>query len=137
MKLISLFVAAAVSTVAIAGSFTLQYDPIYDTAGESMDVVACSELATEFPTFGSLPKFPNIGAFAAVSGFGSPSCGTCWELTTDLVSAPLFAIAIDHAGAGLINLSEEAMNTLTNGQAVALGHYPVTANQVASSLCGL
>ncbi|KAE9408053.1 Cerato-platanin [Gymnopus androsaceus JB14] len=140
MKLLSLFVSAAVAASAVAD--TLQYDTIYDDGSESLDVVACSDgvngLLTKagFTTFNSLPSFPNIGAFGAVAGFNSPNCGTCWEIVWG-DSAPLYALAIDHAGSGLINLSEEAMNTLTGGLAVELGAVTVTSTQVDASNCGL
>ena len=45
-------------------------------------------------------------------------------------------LAIDHAGSGF-NIALEAMNKLTNGQAVQLGVVQATVNQVAASVCGL
>lgn len=45
-------------------------------------------------------------------------------------------LAIDHAGDGLV-MSQEAMNALTNNQAVALGTVQATVTQVAASECGL
>ncbi|GAW03658.1 cerato-platanin 6 [Lentinula edodes] len=124
MKFFSLFVPAIVA--AFVAADTLQYDPIYDQGSESLDVVACSDganglLTKGFTTFNSLPTFPNIGAFGAVTGWNSPECGTCWQIVytnSNGAQTTLNAIAVDHAGAGLINLSEEAMNTLTNGNAV-------------------
>ncbi|KAE9403830.1 Cerato-platanin [Gymnopus androsaceus JB14] len=139
MKLLSLFVSAAVAASAFAD--TLKYDTIYDIGSESLDVVACSDgvnglLTKGFTTFNSLPSFPNIGAFAAVTEWDSPNCGTCWEIVWG-DSAPLYALAIDVAGTGLINLSEEAMNTVTGGLAVELGSVAVTSTQVDASKCGL
>jgi len=144
MKFVSLFIPAIVAAFTVAD--TLQYDPIYDDGSESLDVVACSDganglLTKGFTTFSSLPTFPNIGAFAAVEAWNSPNCGTCWQVVyTDsngVSSAPLNVIAVDHAGAGLINVSEEAMNTLTGGNAVQFGAVQVTATQIAASACGL
>ena len=45
-------------------------------------------------------------------------------------------LAIDHAAAGF-NIAEAAMNTLTGGQAVALGRIDATATQVNNSVCGV
>ncbi|KAF9072065.1 Cerato-platanin [Rhodocollybia butyracea] len=112
---------------------------------ESLDVVSCSNgpnglESLGFTNFKSLPTFPNIGAFGAVTGFGSSECGTCWNIayTNDAgETTTLNALAIDHAGPGLINLSQEAMDTLTDGNAVFLGSVPVTAVQVDKSVCGL
>ena len=105
-----------------------------------MNTVACSDgaagLASRFPTFGSVPTFPNIGGASAISGFVSPDCGTCWELTDQTTGVSIFITAIDHAGNGF-NIAEEAMNTLTDGQAVFLGRIDAAATQVDKSNCGL
>ena len=45
-------------------------------------------------------------------------------------------LAIDHAAAGF-NIAQAAMDTLTNGQAVALGRIDAAATQVSPSACGL
>ncbi|KAJ3878896.1 Cerato-platanin [Lentinula edodes] len=135
-------VVAAFTTLVAAD--TLQYDTAYDDASASLSTVACSDgsnglLTRGFPTFGSLPSFPNIGAFGAVEGWNSANCGTCWQVTysSNGVSTTVNVLAVDHAGDGLINVSEEAMNTLTNGNAVAFGAVTVTSVQVDSSACGL
>ncbi|KAJ3719933.1 snodprot1 [Lentinula raphanica] len=143
MKFFSILVPAFAA--AFVAADTLQYDPIYDQGSESLAVVACSDganglLTQGFTTFNSLPTFPNIGAFGAVTGWNSPECGTCWQISytnSNGATKTLNAIAVDHAGSGLINLSEEAMNTLTNGNAVQFGAVQVTATQVAKSACGL
>ncbi|KAF8206508.1 immunomodulatory protein [Mycena galopus ATCC 62051] len=121
---------------------TVAFDETYDNASESLDVVACSDgvngLETKgFTTFGSLPKFPFIGAAGAVAGFNSPNCGTCWQLTYAGTGNTINVLAIDHAGAGTFNIALEAMNTLTNGNAVEFGRVTVTSKQVAASVCGL
>ncbi|TFY72516.1 hypothetical protein EVG20_g478 [Dentipellis fragilis] len=122
-----------------AATVNVRYDQTYDNSGESLSVVACSDgpnglLTKGFTTFGSLPTFPNIGAAQAVAGWNSPSCGTCWRLTYNGTS--INVIAIDHAGDGF-NLSLEAMNTLTKGQAVFDGIVQATATQLTSTQCGL
>jgi hypothetical protein len=81
----------------------------------------CTETALQhippFTTFGSLPTFPNISAADAIAGWNSPQCGTCWKITYKGKSVTV--IAIDHADG--FNLSLEALNKLTNGQAEQLG----------------
>lgn len=129
---------AAAALVSSAGAITVSYDQTYDNAGQSMATVACSNgpngLMERFPTFGSLPHFPNIGGAAAVAGFGSPQCGSCWQLSYEGRSINI--LAIDHADNGF-NIALEAMNTLTNGQGVFLGRIDAAVTQVDKSVCGL
>jgi len=65
---------------------TVSFDNVYDNPAGDLNTVTCSTgsngLVTKgFKTFGSLPTFPNIGGAAAVTGFNSAGCGTCWALT--------------------------------------------------------
>ncbi|KAI0522158.1 EC5 protein [Xylaria bambusicola] len=128
------------SLTAMASAVTVAYDQGYDIASRSMTAVSCSDgpngLITRYGwnTQGQIPRFPNIGAAAAVAGWNSAQCGTCWKLTYKGRSVNV--LAIDHAGAGF-NIALGAMNTLTNGQAVALGRVDATATQVAVNQCGL
>ncbi|KAF5362779.1 hypothetical protein D9757_011003 [Collybiopsis confluens] len=145
MKFFTSVFISAVAAATLAAAETLQYDPAYDVGSSSLATVACSDganglLTKGFSTFDSLPNFPNIGAFGQVAGFNSANCGTCWQVTytaSNGDSETLNILAVDHAGQGLINVSEEAMNTLTGGNAVAFGAVPVDIVQVASSACGL
>ena len=130
---------ALLFTTAAAQGVTLSYDTAYDDASTSLATVACSDganglLTKGFSTFGSLPHFPNIGGAAAIAGWNSASCGTCWQLTYSGNS--INVLAIDHAASGF-NIALEAMNTLTNNQATFLGRIDATAKKVASSQCGL
>ncbi|KAH8111775.1 SnodProt1 [Phellopilus nigrolimitatus] len=114
------------------------YDTKYDNASGDMLSTSCSDgtngLARRFATYGSVPTFPNIGGAAAVAGWNSASCGSCWNLTYD--GASVVVTAIDHADDGF-NLSQEALDALTDGQAVDLGAVQVNAEQVNASFCGL
>ena len=114
------------------------YDTAYDNASGSMSDVSCSDgpdgMASRYPTFGNVPSFPNIGGASAIAGWGSTECGSCWSLTYN--SAQIYVTAIDHADDGF-NLAEEALNTLTDGEAVELGTVQVDAVQVDASFCGL
>ena len=136
MQLLSLL-----STLLFAGAaFAVRasYDTTYDNRGQSMLTVACSDgangLASRFPTFGSVPTFPNIGGAAAIAGWNSPQCGSCWRLTYQ--GRSITVTAIDHTDDGF-NLSLQALNTLTNGRAVEFGAVDVQATQLARSACGL
>ena len=123
---------------------TVSYDATYDNFQESLNNVACSNgangLVTKgFTTFGSLPDFPFIGGAPAVAAWNSTNCGTCWELTYTSPSGSISTIdvlAIDTSGNGF-NIAEDAMNVLTDGQAVQLGRITVTFEQVDASVCGL
>ncbi|THH07956.1 hypothetical protein EW145_g3023 [Phellinidium pouzarii] len=132
------------SSLLLAGSalatVPASFDNTYDNAAGSMLTVACSTgatgLAGRFPTFGDVPTFPNIGGASAIAGFGSANCGTCWKLTFAGTGVSILVTAIDHAGDGF-NLSQEALDTLTDGNAVADGVVQVDAVQVDASQCGL
>ncbi|KAI1638067.1 immunomodulatory protein [Biscogniauxia mediterranea] len=132
------FVAQILSLVAVTSAASVAYDQNYDNGGQSTNTVACSDgiygLAGRFPTFGSFPQFPYIGAADVVAGWNSPQCGTCWQLTWQGKS--INVLAIDHAGSGF-NIAVDAMNALTGGRAVELGRIDATATQVASSVCGI
>ncbi|KDR81919.1 hypothetical protein GALMADRAFT_240231 [Galerina marginata CBS 339.88] len=125
-------------------AINVSFDTTYDNSGQSLATVACSDgshglLTRGFTTFGSLPKFPHIGGAPAVTGFNSPNCGTCWQLTFvngQGVSKSINVLAIDVATPDF-NIALSAMNELTGGQAVQLGRAPITSTQVASSVCGL
>lgn len=116
------------------------FDNTYDNSAGSTLTVSCSNgpngLAGRFPTFGSFPTFPNIGGAAAIAGFGSSNCGSCWNLTDPDTGVSILLTAIDHAANGF-NIAQEALDTLTNGNAVFDGSAPVNAVQVASSECGI
>ena len=138
------FLALAALFPTLAYSLTVSFDPTYDNKAGSLDTVACSNGSNGvenlgFKTFGDLPNFPNIGGAPAITGFNSVNCGTCWNLTfvnSQGVSKSINILAIDVATPNF-NIAEEAMNTLTNGQAEQLGRVPITAAQVSKTLCGL
>ena len=129
----------ALASSSLATTASVSYDNTYDDSSASLDIVACSNganglLTKGYTTFGSLPSFPRIGGAAAVAGWNSVNCGTCWQLTYNDVS--IVVLAIDHTDDGF-NISEEALNELTNGQAVDLGRVTATVTQVDAKQCGL
>ncbi|KAI9433900.1 Cerato-platanin [Lactarius indigo] len=121
MKLTSTL-TSLVALFSVASAVNVRYDTTYDNPQGSLS------------TFGSLPSFPNIGAAQAVAGWNSTACGSCWKISFGGKS--INVIAVDHAGDGF-NLSLEAMDTLTNGQAQQLGVINAQATQVDASQCGL
>lgn len=132
-------VALFVSTALAQSQVNVAYDETYDNSSQSLSTTSCSDgtnglLTKGYTTFGSLPDFPYIGAAAAVTGWNSDACGTCWQLTYN--GNTINVLAVDHAGDGF-NLSLEALNVLTDYQAQSLGHVTATATQVDSSVCGL
>ncbi|OAQ91657.1 cerato-platanin domain-containing protein [Purpureocillium lilacinum] len=125
--------ASAASTVSVS------YDPIYDVSTTSLNKVACSDgphglKRFGFSTLGDLPKFPMIGGAQVIAGYGSESCGSCWELTYNTTSIRI--LAIDHTDTGL-NIGLAAMNALTNDRAQFLGRIQATATQLDAAACGL
>lgn len=136
-------VASLLAAVPLIQAITVAYDPVYDKRANSMEIVACSDgengLITQgYPTFGAVPRFPNIGAAAAVADWNSPNCGTCWQLTyksSANITRTVNITAVDHADAGFV-LSLAAMNTLTGGLGTQLGRINATSKQVPLSSCG-
>jgi len=70
----------------------------------------------------------------AVEGWNSANCGSCWQVTYKGKS--INVLAVDHAADGF-NLSQKAMDALTNGQAVDLGHVQATVKSLSPHVCGL
>ena len=144
MKLSLIFTSIVVLLTSVHAQLFVTYDAAYGNGSQSLDTVACSNgpnglITRGFTTFGSLPTFPLIGGAPAVTGFDSPDCGTCWELTyvnAEGVSTSINILAIDVATPNY-NIALEAMNELTDDQAVSLGRAPVTAVQLPASNCGL
>ncbi|EEB97630.1 hypothetical protein MPER_03016, partial [Moniliophthora perniciosa FA553] len=130
MKFTTTIIALALA--ASTGAVQLRFDNTYDNASGSMNTVACSTgangLSQRFPTFGSVPTFPHIGASSDIGGFNSPACGNCKYLTLlrgnwtngicstgytisftfQGVTRSINLVAIDHAGNGF-NVAQAAM----------------------------
>ncbi|KAH6686972.1 EC5 protein [Plectosphaerella plurivora] len=133
-------ILAALSLTAAASAASVSYDTGYDDGSRPLTSVSCSDGANGLITRygwqnqGQVKGFPYIGGADAIAGWNSNQCGTCWQLTYNGKSINI--LAIDHAGSGF-NIALDAMNALTNGQAVSLGRVDATATQVAISACGL
>ena len=122
---------------------TVSYDTTYDNSAQSLLTVSCSNgqygLDPPYSTFGDLPDFPYIGGAAAVAGWGSPNCGTCWQLqytTPQGTQYTINVLAIDHTDAGF-NIGLTAFNALVGGDGTFVGRVNAEATQVDKSVCGL
>src|SRR5690349_13601854 len=98
----------------------------------SLNNIACSDgqYGLErfgYHTLGDVPNFPYLGGAQVVFGYGSESCGTCWQLSYHGNSIKV--IALDHADSGF-NVALGALNALTNNQAQFLGSVQATATQL-------
>jgi hypothetical protein len=127
------------SLLSIASAITVSYDNGYDDGSRSLSTVSCSDgsnglLTKGYTTQSSLPSFPLIGGAFAIAGWNSANCGTCWSLTYN--GNTINVLAIDYAAEGF-NIAQEALDQLTDGQAVALGRVDAQYAQVDASICGL
>ena len=120
---------------------TLGYDTSYDNPDLSLNNVACSNgangLETKYPmytTLGELPSFPNVGGVFTVEGWNSAQCGTCYAVTYG--STTVYILAVDKSTNGF-TVSQEAMDTLTGGNAVEFGRVNVSFAVADVSACKL
>ena len=113
----------------------------FDDGNESLNNVACSNgpngLVDNFQIFGNLPTFPNIGSGFTVGNWGSPECGSCWQLTNPVNGATVLVTAIDTISSGF-ELSDAAVATLMGGTVPpSFSEVDVDATEVSKSLCGI
>ncbi|KAI5299732.1 hypothetical protein KEM55_001818 [Ascosphaera atra] len=141
MKLFAFSLLSLISA-AVAAPQNLQsvsYDATYDAAGTALTALACSDgsnglISKGYKTLGDIPSFPYVAGVSAISGWNSPSCGTCWKVTYNGKSIKVLGVDVSKDG---VNTGQKAMDELTNGQAVSLGRIQASVEQVASSECGL
>ncbi|KAJ3491941.1 hypothetical protein NLI96_g357 [Meripilus lineatus] len=115
----------------------VRFSNAYDKKTLSMNSVACSNganglLTKGYKTLGSLKVFPYIGGAAAVKGWNSPKCGSCWEITYGRTTVTI--LAVDSAKEGFV-LSKAALDKLTAGHAAQYGVVQATAKEVPASKC--
>ncbi|OOF99409.1 hypothetical protein ASPCADRAFT_1089 [Aspergillus carbonarius ITEM 5010] len=139
-SLISLFSSALAmpADAATGTSVSVSYDTKYDDSTGLLSTTACSDgpnglINKGYSTFGSLPGFPNIGGALTIPGWNSPNCGACYAL--DYQGTVVYITAVDAAPSGF-NIGLDAMNALTNGQAVDLGRVTATYSPADPSNCG-
>lgn len=125
-----------------AHATTLSYDAGYSDSSRSLSVVACSNgpngLITRFgwTRQSQIPRFPYIGGSGDIKSWNSPSCGTCYSVKYAPTGRTIFVLGIDVAASGL-NVATEAMDDVTNGNAVMLGRIEVQTSKVDFRKCGL
>ena len=139
MKLTSTLISlATLFSIAYADIQPVRPNSFYDNPDTPMNDVACSDgangLAAKYPTFGSLPGFPYIGGAYAVTGWNSTECGSCWQLTYTETGVTVYYTAIDTVFSGF-DVSDQTMNTLTNGQTGEFTLIDVYATAVTESNC--
>jgi len=142
MKFTSALVAVVIATSS-AMADSVRYDPVYDQKTGSLSTVACSNgpnglLTRGYKTFGDLPSFPYIGGAAAVTGWNSKECGSCWQLTftnADGSKKSINVTAVDFTASGF-NIALTAMNDLTGGHGVEYGVVDVTSKKIDPTGCG-
>ena len=111
------------------------YNNIYDNSTQTLNDVACSNLITQYPTFGKVPGFPYIGG-APNTSYGSANCGMCWKVTNVENGLSLFFTSIDDTLAtdpSEINLSLEAFNKLQGS--IPAGSFEANLEMVDNSSC--
>ncbi|KAM3425500.1 Protein SnodProt1 [Cercospora zeina] len=131
--------AALLSIAALATATTVSFDEGYDDRSRSLTAVSCSDGSTGlitkgYKTQGDIPTFPDIGGSWEISGWGSQQCGACY--TVSYQGRSINVVGIDRSAEGL-NLSKEALNTLTGGRAVEVGRIDAQVTRVDSGVCGL
>ncbi|KAI0329935.1 Cerato-platanin [Cubamyces sp. BRFM 1775] len=136
MQLKALFLPAIALFFPTALAVRVTYDRFYDNPSQDIESLACSGGShglepLGYKTLGSLPDFPYVGGAAAVAGFNSPNCGSCWQLTYNGTS--LNILVVDHASEGF-NISLEAFETLTLG---VLDTIDAEVQEVQRTQCGL
>jgi hypothetical protein len=141
IALAALFSVSAASPTAPPSVQPVRFNTFYDNAKQGLNNVACSDganglLTKGFTTFDSLPTFPYVGAGFTVHNWNSPECGSCWKLTYEGTDVTIYATAIDTVYSGF-DLSEAAVNALTNGNAVQFSYINVDSTEVDRSYCGL
>jgi hypothetical protein len=71
---------------------------------------------------------------AELTFLGSRQCGTCYSLTYAPLGKTIYVYAIDHTLNGF-NIAQQAMDALTNGNAVQFGRVEADFAQVDISNC--
>ncbi|CRG92401.1 hypothetical protein PISL3812_09460 [Talaromyces islandicus] len=137
--LVSAALAAPTAVPADAGTtIDVAYDNTYDNRDQSTSTLACSDgtnglIGKGYSTLGALPKFPNVGGAPTIAGWNSPNCGACYGITYN--GKTVYVIGVDVAVDRFV-LSQGALDTLTNGQAVSLGHVTATYAPAPLQSCG-
>ncbi|EMT63329.1 Cerato-platanin [Fusarium oxysporum II5] len=132
-------VLSALALTSAVSATTVSYDTGYDDKSRPMTAVSCSDgkngLITKYgrKTQGNIPT-KYVGGVNIIEGWNSANCGGCYRL--EYKGKKINVLAIDHAASGF-NIGLDAMNALTNGQAVKLGRINAQVYHANPSDCGL
>ncbi|KAI6004584.1 Cerato-platanin, partial [Pisolithus marmoratus] len=118
---------------------SLAYDDIYGDANLPLSRFACSDGSNGleskgYTTLSSFANFPYLGGAPTIATWNDPNCGKCYAVTYGKNTINVLALDVSKDG---FTVSPQAMNTLTNGQALALGRVEVAATEVPASECYL
>ncbi|KAI6115456.1 Cerato-platanin [Pisolithus croceorrhizus] len=118
---------------------SLAYDAIYGDANLPLSRLACSDGSNGleskgYTTLSSFSNFPYLGGAPTVADWNDPSCGKCYAVTYGKNTIKVIALDVSKDG---FTVSPQVMDTLTDGQANALGRVEVTAAEVPASECSL
>ncbi|KAL6892154.1 eliciting plant response-like protein [Trichoderma evansii] len=133
-------IITGVTLVTATAATYVSFDSGYDDASRNLDRVSCSDgrngLITKYGwrTQGQIPHFPYIGGVQGTT-WNTTACGTCYKL--EYGGKSIHILGIDAAYNGGLNIGLDALNDLTNGNAVAWGHVDAIVTQVSGRDCGL
>lgn len=136
--LVSAALAAPTPAADAGTTIDVAYDNTYDNKDQSTSTLACSDgsnglITKGYNTLGALPKFPNVGGAPTIAEWNSPNCGACYGITYN--EKTVYVIGVDVAVDRFV-LSQGALDTLTDGNAVGLGHVTATYAPAPLQSCG-
>jgi len=108
------------------------FDSTFDNPAYSVNGVACSNLASKYPTFSTVPNYPYIGGAWDVA-WNNPGCGGCWKITNPKNNQYIYMTAVDTAGHGF-NLGTQAFSVLNGGVHTTID---VVATKADAWHCGM
>lgn len=137
---VSIFAVLAISSVqgtTIPLPLTkVTWNNIYDNGGQSLSSLACSQWASKnnFKTLSDVPGFPFVGGADVVNGTNTAQCGDCYTINDLQTGEAVSVTVVDAAGAGFV-VSLEALNNVTNGEAMELGSIAADVQQAPNGKC--
>ena len=133
MKFFSIF-ATVLSMVAIvlanSRPVMVTWDGIYDQPWTSIYSFSCGDYLKNkgITMLDMISTWPDIGAASAITGWNSPNCGRCYELSYAPTGLWIIITAISTAqGNQDFVISKSGLDYLTGGKADAMGSASVTA----------
>lgn len=133
------FIFAVSLSIPVRAQMTtsLAYSPVYGDASLPLSRLACSDGSNGleskgYTTLGSFSDFPYLGGAPTIADWNDPNCGKCYAITYGKNTIKVIALDVSKDG---FTVSPQAMDTLTDGQANALGRVEVTAAEVPASEC--